>query len=111
MAASKRPKLGALAPRFPTMDSRTVPVAPKETDSHYGSAAHKDWARAVKVRAGWRCQHPGCSNGPPEHRLYADHVVELRDGGAPLDPANGKALCGKHHTLKTVQERAARLQT
>jgi hypothetical protein len=44
----------------------------------------------------------------PEHRLFADHIVEVADGGALLDPANGQCLCGAHHTLKTVRAKVAR---
>ena len=81
---------------------------PKEVNAHYQSPEHKAWRLAVMRRAGWKCQHPGCGRGSPQHRLFADHIIELKDGGAPLDPANGQALCGEHHTSKTVQARAAR---
>lgn len=111
MKPNTGPKLGALTPRMPVLDSRTVKPLPKETQAHYGTSAHKEWALAVKRRAKWRCQHPGCMNGAPDHRLYADHIVEIRDGGAPLDPSNGQALCGEHHTKKTAQERAARMRS
>lgn len=45
----------------------------------------------------------------PVERLFADHIVELKDGGAPFDVANGQALCGAHHTLKTAAERQKRM--
>ena len=41
--------------------------------------------------------------------MFADHIVELLDGGDPLDVSNGMLLCGKHHTLKTNRERDKRL--
>jgi hypothetical protein len=40
--------------------------------------------------------------------MFADHVVEVKDGGALYDVANGKCLCGSHHSAKTAQARAAR---
>jgi hypothetical protein len=40
--------------------------------------------------------------------VFGDHIVELRDGGAPLDPANVLLRCGRCHTTKTVAERARR---
>jgi 5-methylcytosine-specific restriction enzyme A len=40
--------------------------------------------------------------------MFADHVVELRDGGSPFDLANGRCLCGAHHTRKTNEARAKR---
>jgi uncharacterized protein YfaQ (DUF2300 family) len=46
--------------------------------------------------------------GRKEPRMFADHVVEIRDGGAPFDTANGQCLCGSHHTLKTNAERDKR---
>jgi hypothetical protein len=45
----------------------------------------------------------------PYDRLYADHIVEIQDGGAILDPANGQMLCAKHHKIKTDAARAKRL--
>ena len=41
-------------------------------------------------------------------RLIADHVVEIEDGGAPLDVANGMTLCVACHNRKTAQARADR---
>jgi hypothetical protein len=42
-------------------------------------------------------------------RLYADHIIERRDCGDPLDPKNGQALCPPHHQKKTAAERAKRM--
>jgi hypothetical protein len=33
--------------------------------------------------------------------VYADHIVELRDGGSLTDPSNGQCLCRSHHEIKT----------
>jgi hypothetical protein len=41
--------------------------------------------------------------------MFADHKVERRDNGAPLDLANGQCVCGHHHSLKTASERAKRM--
>lgn len=43
--------------------------------------------------------------------MFADHIRELKDDGAPLDVANGQCLCGSHHTTKTNQARAARMRS
>ena len=40
--------------------------------------------------------------------MFADHIVELKDGGAPYDLNNGQCLCGSCHTRKTVAERVRR---
>jgi hypothetical protein len=42
-------------------------------------------------------------------RLCADHIVELKDGGAALDVANGQCLCVPCNTRKGIAARAKRL--
>ncbi len=81
-------------------------VPPKRADPYYNSPEHKAWAAAVIARAGGMCQGEGC--GRTGVRLYADHIVELRDGGDRLDLANGQALCGRCHSGKTARRRAER---
>ena len=46
----------------------------------------------------------------PEHRLYADHIIEIKDGGSLLDINNGQALCASHHESQTVAARIQRLK-
>lgn len=60
-------------------------------------------------RARWRCQAvEGGERCRARGRLYADHIIEIEDGGAKLDPGNGQALCHAHHEAKTAAARAAR---
>jgi len=40
--------------------------------------------------------------------MFVDHIVELKDGGAPLDRSNVWLLCTSHHAAKTASERAKR---
>ena len=63
------------------------------------------WARAVKVRAGYRCE--GCGRAG---RLEADHVIPLERGGAAYDLANGQALCVACHISKNRRESRQRKQ-
>jgi 5-methylcytosine-specific restriction endonuclease McrA len=44
-------------------------------------------------------------------RLFVDHVTEIKDGGAPLDQANLRPLCGSCHSRKTAAERVQRVLT
>lgn len=81
---------------------------PKEADPQYRDPRHAEWAREVVRRAGGRCQWPGCTKAAPAHRMVADHIVELKDGGARFDPANGQCLCVEHNTKKGVEARTAR---
>ncbi|MCE4223415.1 HNH endonuclease [Methylobacterium sp. C25] len=105
------PRISILASRLSTLDTRTARPAPKVADTQLQTAEHKAWALEVKRRAGWRCQWHGCGvrGGNGGVRLYADHIVERKDGGAALDPANGQALCPKHHQVKTARARAERM--
>ena len=96
-----------LTPRLATISTRIVAPAPKTADPHYQSAEHRAWRTEVLRRAAHRCQDCGRTGT----RLFADHVIELRDGGPPTDPANGRALCGACHTKKTAQSRAQRMST
>jgi len=40
--------------------------------------------------------------------MFADHIMERKDGGLALGPANGQCLCGQHHSLKTAYGNAKR---
>jgi 5-methylcytosine-specific restriction protein A len=91
-----------LAHRAPTLKPR-----PKAADAELQTAEYRAWRNGVFKRAGGRCQVPGCGRSEP--RMFADHVIERRDGGALLDPANGMLMCGSHHSLKTAAKRAERM--
>jgi len=95
--------------RLTTRPPMRLSVPPKEADPHYRTAEHKAWRDAVFRRAGGACQHPGCTRAAPEHRMFADHIVELRDGGDPLGA--GQLLCSVHHVAKTMQQRARRMKS
>lgn len=94
------------------IDTRTVRPPPQKADDELLTAAHRAWAKAVKERAGWRCEAVDkgqrCQVSAPS-RLFADHIIERRDGGDLTDLANGQCLCGKHHTAKTAAARAKRM--
>lgn len=102
-----RPTLRCLRPNLAIADTRIARPPAKTADPHYQTPEHRAWRAEVIRRAGGRCQEPGC--GRREPRMFADHVVELRDGGAALDPANGQCLCGSCHTRKTIAARTARM--
>lgn len=107
--------LKVLRPRIATLDTRTVKPRPKTADPYYLTAEHRAWRNLVISRAGGQCEDidkstgQRCDKAEPAHRMFADHIKERRDGGDPLDPANGKCLCAHHHGLKTASHRRARL--
>ena len=82
-------------------------VPPKVAAPWYGTPEHHAWRDEVVKRANGMCQAPGC--GRVGVRLFADHVVEIKDGGSKTDLRNGQALCGRCHSRKTVAARAARM--
>jgi 5-methylcytosine-specific restriction endonuclease McrA len=100
---------------LPTADTSIAKAPPKTADAFYLSA---EWrvlvGRLLVVRFGdkaqARCQDPKCQYPSRTGiRLFGDHVVELQDGGAPLDPANVLFRCGSCHTRKTIEVRAQRM--
>jgi hypothetical protein len=102
-------RLQPLAKRFV---NGAVARETKQADAYYLTPQHRAWCRYIVMRAGRRCEAIDgglrCTKAWPQHRLFADHVVELQDGGAPLDPNNGQCLCSSHHNIKTMRERAKR---
>jgi len=69
----------------------------------------------VVKRAGGQCeaideQGNRCSKAQPAHRMYADHIVELKDGGSLLNLANGQCFCASHHEIKTAEIRRLRTE-
>jgi len=76
-------------------------VAPKTADPFYLTQAWRSLAEAVKQARGYRCEDCGAA-GRPGDRMVADHVQEIADGGARLDPGNIRVLCPACHARKTV---------
>lgn len=104
-------QLTNLRPRLKTVSTVTAKPATKTTDPYYHTPQHRRWRYVVMQRAGWACQGCGAQSTPQARvTLYADHIAELSDGGAPLDPANGQALCGGCHQQKSADQRKARAQ-
>lgn len=101
-----------VGPALRTFDPRAVKPEPKRSAPVYHTPEYRAWRDEVVLRAGGRCEAVEggrrCTKGEPFHRMFADHVVEIRDGGSPIDPANGQCLCGAHHSAKTALARAAR---
>lgn len=102
------PRLTTIRPTIRTLDQRTAKEPVKVKAQFYDTPEYRAWRAAVIARAGGRCQDPAC-RAQVGGKLYADHIVELRDGGAPLDLANGMARCASCHGAKTLAERAKRM--
>ncbi len=95
-------RIGALKPRI------TAPETAGGRNARlYQSRQHQQWATAVKRRDGYACQKCHARDA----RLIADHIIEIDDGGAPLDVCNGMTLCMACHNRKTADARADRLRS
>ncbi len=97
-------KMKLIRPMVSVVPFRTTPLPQKVRAPIYGTPSYVLWANEVRRRAGYRCEECGRS----DTRLFADHIVELKDGGAAFDLANGKCLCGSCHSLKTAREKLLR---
>ena len=97
--------LKVLMPRMKTVDTRTIRPEPKVYQPVYYSRAWRRLVAQLKLHRGEYWQACG------KHATYleADHIVELKDGGAALDPANVRLLCRPCHARKTNQARDERL--
>ncbi len=103
-------RLGALKPRVARLDSRRVKPMPKAAAAFYATREWRGLVAAVIGQRGRRCEQCGKTHddsGRPV-RIFGDHVIELKDGGAPLDARNIALLCGSCHTRKSAAERAQR---
>jgi len=108
----KRRRIAMLKPSVKAIDLRTAPPAPKRSDpeelgpNFYTSAAWRRLRDRTFREASGRCQWAGC--GASVAGMICDHIVEIKDGGAPLDRRNTWLLCPAHHNLKTADERRTR---
>ena len=109
------PKLRTLTPLVRTANTNTTKLPPRRIDPVYSTPEFQRWRALVVERAGYRCEAIDhgfrCTKAKPDHRVYADHIIELRDGGAPFDLNNGRCLCASHHELKTMAVRTKRLKS
>ena len=105
MSGCAMAKLRMLRPRLTAVDLRRVKPAAKVAEPFYSSAEWIALRDQVRREAKWMCQAPGCTR----RGHIVDHIVEIKDGGAPLDRGNLRNLCSPHHGEKTARERAKRM--
>jgi 5-methylcytosine-specific restriction enzyme A len=82
----------------------------KRAEPFYVGADWKQLMRQIIKQRGRACEDPRHDPARPRLgvRLLGDHVVELRDGGARLDPRNVMLRCYACHARKTADERQRR---
>jgi 5-methylcytosine-specific restriction protein A len=94
--------------KTPSPRIKTPDTAGGRNVRHYQSNKHQLWALGVKRRDNFTCQKCGASGR--DVRLVADHIIEIDDGGAPLEVKNGMTLCIACHNRKTAASRADRVR-
>ena len=82
----------------------------KRVDSFYHSQEWRALIDGIIRQRGRQCQDAQHDSSKPRtgRRIFGDHIIELKDGGKPFDPANILLRCGSCHTKKTLIQRAER---
>src|SRR4051812_6468243 len=79
------------------------------TNPNYADAAWRAIRLMVLARDGHRCQIRGAKcKGRATH---VDHIINVDDGGARLDPSNLRAACASCNIAKRNTEVAARARS
>jgi 5-methylcytosine-specific restriction enzyme A len=103
-------RLTSLRPRIAAA-ARRVRGLKKTADPLYLSLEWRALVARIMAARGRRCEKCGRTHdrqGEPI-RIFGDHVKELKDGGALLDPSNVQLLCGSCHQIKSNDERARQM--
>ncbi|RDS78547.1 HNH endonuclease [Alteriqipengyuania lutimaris] len=79
---------------------------PKRAERFYQSPEWRGLMRKIKTERGAFCERCGAGG-----RIIGDHIVERKDGGAELDPANVMLMCWPCHNAKTARVRAERAKS
>lgn len=82
--------------------------AVKPVDPFYRSSEWQALASACKSARGYRCESCGADHSATQWKLRADHIVAIKDDGAPLDPLNVQVLCPTCDNRKRAQEHRQR---
>lgn len=103
-------RLKLVRPSLASIDTRTARIPPKTTDAFYLTYEWRKFVNGLIRERGRRCQQCRTTTNADGTRLriFGDHIHELKDGGATLDPRNVQLLCGACHTRKTSAARTAR---
>ena len=105
-------KLRTLGHRLRPSSRVKVKQGEKKVDPFYLSSEWRALMMQIVNQRGRRCEDPNHNWAIPRVgvRLFGDHIVEIKDGGATLDPRNIMLRCGACHGRKTALQRAARYQ-
>lgn len=104
MARRKRAALRWIKSGLTALDTSIARAPPKIADGFYLLEERRALLASVIKQPGRvceRCGRTGC-------RIFGGHILEVKEGGARLDPENVMLLCGSCHTSKTAYTKARR---
>jgi 5-methylcytosine-specific restriction protein A len=109
---TNHPRLSTLRPRVAMATQRLTP-RPKIVLPVYNTPEWRSLIAGIIKHRGRRCEDPHCqsANRAAGQKVYGDHIHELQDGGALLDPNNVLLRCAPCHGKKTTAERNKRMAT
>jgi hypothetical protein len=95
------------------MATQRLPPRPKTALPVYTSPEWRALIASIIRERGRRCEDPRCTtpNRASGQRIYGDHIRELGDSGALLDPSNVMLRCAPCHGRKTTEEKNKRMST
>lgn len=105
------PRLRTLGHKLrPSGQPTKVTVREKQASPFYLSPEWKALMAEITRTRGRSCEDSEHDPALPRAgvRVYGDHIVEIIDGGAMLDPMNVLLRCAPCHGRKTARARAAR---
>lgn len=100
-----------VSPVVRSLSMRAAEPPVKQTAAIYRSPEWRSLVATIVAQRGRICEDPHCDGRTHRRgmRVFADHVIELKDGGPAFDPGNIMLRCGASHSLKTARVRAARM--
>jgi hypothetical protein len=103
-------RLRTLGAKLKPSAQSKVRLPAKKAEGFYTSAEWRSLIDAIMRRRGKRCEDADHDPARPRTgiRVFGDHIIERKDGGAPLDPANVMLRCGSCHTRKAAEVRPVR---
>lgn len=104
------PKLQNFGSHIRPLNTARLQAYPKRAMPIYQSPEWRELMREITAERGRVCQDPQHDPLAPRKSgvIYGDHIVELIDGGAPLDKSNILLRCAPCHGRKTVEQRKIR---